>query len=213
MIQDNIARAYDEWASTYDLGDNKTRDLDQYVIRTLPADYLTGDVLELGCGTGKNTERLAERARSILALDFSAGMLAVARRHVSSPKVTFVEHDIREALPCDSQSFDFVTADLVLEHLPDLAPVFGEVARVLRPGGRLHVCELHPQMQTSGMQAQYTAPSGAVVLVDAYRHRVSDYLNAALSTGLVLESARELNAPGDQTNRGPRVLSLIWLRP
>ena len=59
-----IARAYDRWARTYDTDANTTRDLDAEVLRRSSLAIDGRDVLELGCGTGKNTGWLAERARS-----------------------------------------------------------------------------------------------------------------------------------------------------
>lgn len=64
------------------------------------------DVLELGCGTGKNTMWLAERARRVTAMDFSPGMLDVARGRAPKDRVSFVQHDARERWPMDDASVD-----------------------------------------------------------------------------------------------------------
>ena len=68
----NIQSAYNAWAETYDTVLNKTRDLEAAAIRQLLADVPFAEVIELGCGTGKNTEWLAATAAHVTAVDFSA---------------------------------------------------------------------------------------------------------------------------------------------
>src|SRR6476469_3461650 len=95
----DVAEAYDRWSRRYDDDHNATRDLDARVVRQSPLPVSGAHVLELGCGTGKNTEWLAAQAGALVALDFSPGMLAVARRRVRSERVRFVEHDITRRWP------------------------------------------------------------------------------------------------------------------
>jgi SAM-dependent methyltransferase len=98
------------------------------------------DVLDMGCGTGRFTIPLAERAESVSGLDLSPMMLDTARKKLADRGL---EADLREgdmaALPFADASFDVVVSMLALMHIPreDRQQVFHEVARVLRPGGRL----------------------------------------------------------------------------
>jgi malonyl-CoA O-methyltransferase len=205
--------AYDAWAATYDTAPNRTRDLDAQVLRLQAALALEGaDVLEVGCGTGKNTEWLATQARSVLALDFSRGMLEKARARVRSERVRFLEHDLREPWPAAPSSMDAVVTNLVLEHVEHLEPFFRRAAGVLRPGGRLFLCELHPFRQSSGSQARFAPSENAPEqLVSAYRHDVSHYLNAAASAGLRFvrcDGWLEDSAPAGAL---PRLFSALWL--
>jgi malonyl-CoA O-methyltransferase len=146
---DAVAAAYDRWSAQYDADVNRTRDLDGAVLRAGQVAPGGLDVLELGCGTGKNTRWLAT-ARSLHALDFSDGMLAQARAAVPDPHVRFTRHDLRLPWPVADRSVDLIVGNLVLEHIERLDPVFAEVARVLRPGGTLYLCELHPFRQARG---------------------------------------------------------------
>lgn len=75
----NVEKAYNLWANQYDDVLNKTRDLDQKsTIATLEKfDFST--VIELGCGTGKNTLYLLQKATQVIALDFSDEMLNKAK--------------------------------------------------------------------------------------------------------------------------------------
>ena len=65
-----IAAAYDRWAETYDTDLNRTRELAAAVLRQSNLKLAGRNVIEIGCGTGHNTEWLAERASSVLAMDF-----------------------------------------------------------------------------------------------------------------------------------------------
>ncbi len=80
----DIADAYDQWADQYDTNLNKTRDLEGHALRTLLGSIQQplGSALEIGCGTGKNSEWLVTRARQVLGVDFSLEMLARAQAKV-----------------------------------------------------------------------------------------------------------------------------------
>ena len=206
----SVAGAYDLWAERYDDDANVTRDLDALVIRRAPLGVAGHDVLELGCGTGKNTVWLANAARHIIAMDFSHGMLEQARRRVSAANVSFVRHDVRLAWPVPDRTVDVVVANLILEHIDDLEPIFAESARVLRMGGQLFLCELHPFRQLQGSQARFVDPrTGNTVRVPAFRHSLSEYVNSALATGFVLHAIGEWPDEGVAEGEPPRLLSVL----
>lgn len=209
----DVAGAYDAWAASYDADRNPTRDLDAYVVQNVQLEVAGRDVLELGCGTGKNTVWLAGLARSILALDFSPGMLARARERVRAASVRFVRHDVRDPWPVRNRSFDIVIGNLILEHIEEIAPVYAEAARVLRAGGSLLLCELHPERQRRGGQAHFTDPStGATVHVAAHRHTVAEYVNGGIGAGLVLRRLDEWLEPEAPPAAPPRLISLLFER-
>ncbi|MEJ7678641.1 MAG: methyltransferase domain-containing protein [Segetibacter sp.] len=62
-------QAYNTWASQYDTNDNKTRDLEGQALRSSLADISFNSCLEIGCGTGKNTEWLIQKAKQVTAID------------------------------------------------------------------------------------------------------------------------------------------------
>src|SRR5258705_6320306 len=76
----DVADAYDRWSRQYDDDQNATRDLDAFVLRQVPLHLAGARVLEVGCGTGKNSASLASQARALIAPDFSPAMHDVARR-------------------------------------------------------------------------------------------------------------------------------------
>jgi ubiquinone/menaquinone biosynthesis C-methylase UbiE len=210
---EDVANAYDRWSGQYDRDPNATRDLDALVLRQAGLRLQGRDVLEIGCGTGKNTEWLARESRSVVAMDFSEGMLAQARARVSAPNVRFVAHDVRDAWPISATSVDVVTCNLVLEHVRALPQIFDEAVRVLRDGGQLFISELHPFRQLLGGQARFThEESGQTTFVPVFRHSVSEFITAGLSAGLQLRAMGERieeNAPADTP---PRLLTLLFER-
>ena len=212
-VRSDVAEAYDRWSRRYDDDHNATRDLDARVVRQSPLHLAGARVLELGCGTGKNSHWLATQSRELVALDFSPGMLDVARRRVRAAHVRFVEHDITRPWPVDPASFDVVLGNLVLEHVRDLLPIYAEAARALRSGGQLFFCELHPYRQLRGGQAHFEdAETKQIIPVTAFPHTVSEYVNGGLATGFLLrmlDEHVEENAPIDAV---PRLLSVLFER-
>ncbi|MBA2687331.1 MAG: class I SAM-dependent methyltransferase [Gemmatimonadaceae bacterium] len=216
MLSDpkGVRAAYASWAESYDANENRTRDLDAEVLRRHELDIAGRDVLEIGCGTGKNTEWLAQHAESVTALDFSPEMLSLARTRVNVGHVTFIEHDIQRSWPVPDESFNAVIGNLVLEHVCNIRIVFEEAQRVLRTNGTLFLCELHPFRQRLGSQAQFTdLQSGERLKVEAYVHDVSEYVNAGIDAGLRLVRIGEWSDDLDrQANSPPRLLSVLFNR-
>lgn len=208
-----IAAAYDRWAETYDSDSNRTRELAGEVLRSSDLPIAGRDIVEIGCGTGRNTEWLATQAASLIALDFSAEMLRRATERMQNPKVRFFQHDVRLPWPLSADSADIVIAMLILEHVEHLEPVFAEAFRVLRPNGRLFFCELHPMRQLMGGQAQFSnTQTGERERVPAFLHNVSDYVNDGLSAGFELERLDEWRDLGAACDSIPRLLSLQFTK-
>ena len=207
----DVAQAYNKWAASYDADKNITRDLDALVMQRVGLMLDDRDVLELGSGTGKNTSYLAQRARHVTAIDFSEGMIARAHQRIVTNNVKFVKHDVRDTWPVDSASADVVVANLILEHVHDLAPVFFEAARVLRPNGQFYFCELHPYRQLTGGQANFVDPdTGESVQVTAHVHTVSEYVMSGIETGFSLVSLGEWTEDEAPTNTPPRLISCLF---
>jgi ubiquinone/menaquinone biosynthesis C-methylase UbiE len=206
----DIQNAYNQWSGTYDSDENLTRDLDQRVTMDLLGNLHFDSILELGCGTGKNSGFLAKLASVVHAVDFSEGMIQKAKEKVQAENVHFSMMDITQRWDFGDQYFDLVVCNLVLEHIEELQFVFSEAARVLQSNGYFFINELHPFRQYDGKKARFTR-NEATVEVDAFVHHVSDFFGAAIENGLALIKLNEYWHEADE-NKLPRILSLMFER-
>ena len=206
----SIQNAYNQWSETYDSDENRTRDLDREVTRSRLSGTHFDRILEIGCGTGKNTSFFSTIGRSVFAVDFSVSMIEKAREKVQAENVRFSRMDISQPWEFEDGMFDLVVCNLVLEHIQDLDHVFSEAARTLRQKGRFFINELHPFRQYDGTKARFYRNEERIE-VDSFVHHVSDYLKAAAVSHLSLIHLDEYWHEEDQS-KPPRILSLIFER-
>ena len=207
----SIEKAYDEWSSQYDISKNRTRDLDQKVTRNTLQTIEFNTVLELGCGTGKNTEWLQTKASKILAVDFSEKMLEIAKKKISCENVIFQKADITKNWDWTLDKFDLVTCNLILEHIEGLEYIFDQAFSKLNQGGYFFISELHPFKQYKGTKARFNSEENGLIELKTYTHHISDFFNAAQSAGFQLIKINEYF--DEDTNDLPRILSLLFQKP
>lgn len=149
-----------------------------------------GDLLDLGSGDGAIAQLLLSRCRSVTCLDRSEKMIVAAkRRFKGEQRVRLVQGDM-EQLPFDAAEFDQVLCSSALTYVTDAASALAEIARVLRPGGRLVLTTL--------------AEHSHVSVTEAYGHRHAGFSqtklaewieNAGLSVELCQVTSRERKKP------------------
>ena len=203
-------KAYDDWSKQYDSNINKTRDLEAKALREILSEVDFNSCLEIGCGTGKNTEWLVTKAKRITAVDLSKEMLSKAREKINSDKVQFLQTDITKSWVFTKEKFDLVTFSLVLEHIENLDHIFNEAAKVLIPGGYIYIGELHPFKQYNGTKARYESNEGLQIL-DCYNHNISDFIQSAKRSGFEIENINEYFDDEDRTVI-PRILTLLLIK-
>ena len=186
------AEAYAVWASTYDSENNPLIDLDDATLRPLLDRYPAGKVLDAACGTGRWAKYLSERGHSVIGVDESPAMLALAR--AKAPNVEFLEGDVR-SLPVAAASIDLVVCSLALTHLPELDGVFAEFARVLRSGGAAVISNIHYLALLLNGVPKVRTPAGATIHAPASTFLVSDYANASIRSGFEIRACAEPTWP------------------
>jgi len=205
-----VQAGYDRWSAVYDHDANPLQALEGPVVRGAVGDPRGLNALDLGCGTGRHALWLAESGATVTAVDFSEGMLAEARRKSGAATVRFLVHDLHQPLAFPAGAFDLVVSGLVLEHLRNLDLFFGEVGRVLRPGGRAVVSAMHPAMFLRGTQARFTDPmSGEVVQPGSITHSLGDFVMSAIRAGLALLAVDEAAPDAEFAGRFPRAAKYV----
>ena len=140
----DVARMFDGVARRYDLTntvlsfaqDRRWRRRTRQVLEAGAGDR----VLDLAAGTGVSTAELVRSGAAAVACDFSLGMLRAGRSVRTRRHVPFVAGDAT-SLPFANASFDAATISFGLRNVSDVPRALREMARVVRPGGRLVVCE------------------------------------------------------------------------
>jgi SAM-dependent methyltransferase len=180
-------------------------------------------VLEVGCGWGEFAARIAaELGAEVVALDISPRMVELARERGVDARVGDVQ-----ALPFPDSSFDVVAGNWMLYHVPDLDLGLSELARVLRPGGRLvaatngldHLGELWALVGRDRRDepVRFFAETGSASLLRHFasvdrvdvtgtvtfadREAVSGYIASSIAHKHLADSVRELGEPLVATRR------------
>ena len=210
-METNVQSAYNQWAKTYDDIENKTRDLDKIATAKMLSELITPstNVLEFGCGTGKNTEWLKTKTNHLTAVDFSEEMLAKAKEKLAGFEIEFLQADITQKWPFANNCYDVVICNLILEHVEHLDNIFFEAKRVLKTGGHFFISELHPSKQYLGARANFKLDE-QTVSPDCYVHHVSDYFSSALSNSFICADLKEWFDGDKDRTHVPRIISFLF---
>jgi SAM-dependent methyltransferase len=175
-----VREGYDRWSVTYDTTPNPVVALDRrFALDAL--DPKAGEaVLDAGCGTGSHLSRLSAAHARAVGLDFSRGMLQVAKRN--APRAMLAQADLNHPLPIRGQTFDAVLSSLVSEHLTNLRRFFKESCAALRRGGRLVFSAFHPEPARAGVEANFEQ-NGTEYRLGAEPYTRDDYLNGISDAG------------------------------
>lgn len=141
-----IARIYDEQAPTWDRKEGRGENAALGPMRDRLVRALDGNVLEIGVGTGETLRRLQSAKFPIdtyTGVDVSTGMLAEASRYADSGPfpVTLRQMNAENLSALPDAAFDTVTASLVLCTVPDPEAALREMARVVKPDGKIVLIE------------------------------------------------------------------------
>lgn len=193
-------------------------------------------VVDLGSGAGIDAflaARAVGPAGKVIGVDMTPAMLAKARANAERSGFTQVEfrEGRLESLPVEDKSVDAVTSNCVINLVPDKAVVFREIARILKPGGRIAISDIVldaplPEAVVSDIYAYVGCISGAVlrgeylaVLRDAGFEDVAiakdiDYLAAAGDTldDPVADALRRNGLPADSVAGKIRSLTILAIR-
>ncbi len=191
----SVADGYTAWARVYDDMENALIRAEEQLVESLTRDLPVGRALDAACGTGRHAARLADAGHETVGIDATPAMLEVARER--APGVDFRLGDLAE-LPLDDESFDFAICALALAHFEDPSPAISELARVVRPGGRVVLTDAHPTFVLIQGQALFPTPGG-FAFVRNYPVSLGRYLGAFRESRLAVLDCLEAPMVSDFT--------------
>ncbi len=183
------------------------------------------DALDLACGNGHNTRRLARMGARVTGVDYSADVIALDQAREADEPLGIMYHaaDAARLDMLADASFDLVVCQMALMDIPDAAGAIGEAARVLRPGARFVALFAHPCFDPSEGSAwlwersgpsgtiwrkvwRYHEPyvgriyfrvSGEIVYVAQHHRPLGWYVNTLANAGLVITTLDEPTSPDE----------------
>ena len=201
----STAEGYDRWSAIYDTDGNPLIALEEPLVDGLLGDVKGLAVIDLGCGTGRHSLRLARAGASVQAVDFSEQMLAKAQEKAADLDITFHAHDLSHRLPFSDGAFDRVTCGLVLDHVAGVDAFFAQMRRLCKPDGCAVVSVMHPAMMLRGVQARFWDPqSGREVRPTSQPNQICDYVMAAARAGFRFDHLSEHAIDQALADRYPR---------
>lgn len=185
----SVEDGYRDWSTTYE--DTVQDEMDLALLRRVESVVWNDrDVLDLGCGTGRTGAWLREASVGrLIGVDLTPEMLDRARARGVFDELHL--GDVRQSGQPHA-AFDVVTSCLVDEHLEDLAPLYAEAARCLRPGGSFVLVGIHPFfVMHTGMSTHFDHPEKGPVALPTHVHLPGAHVRAAQASGLELVEHHE----------------------
>lgn len=198
--------AYDLWSEIYDTDGNFLQALDTIEMQHLLPKMLAQippscpppwKIVDLGCGTGRNTTRLLDiPAAAVIGLDASSKMLEMAKSRIekhlapvsgasrAAPGVRLEQYDLLSSdhVPTCALNADALISTLVLEHVP-LPTFFQKVSQLLKPNGLALVTNMHSDMGAISQAGFVDPKTGEKVRTQSYAHRLDDVVAEARKQG------------------------------
>ncbi|WP_436735857.1 class I SAM-dependent methyltransferase [Streptomyces sp. BBFR102] len=184
----DAATGYAAWSTVYDSLPSSYIEVEEPVVASVLDGLAPGVALDAACGTGRQTRALTKWGHRVIGVDQSPEMLDKAR--VNAPEAEFRLGNL-EKLPFDDDSVDLAVCSLAMTHLPELAPGAEELARVVRPGGRIVVTDMHPFVIALQGQCLFVRGSDELAFVRNHVHLPGRYLEAFGRAGLRVRACHE----------------------
>jgi ubiquinone/menaquinone biosynthesis C-methylase UbiE len=145
-------------------------------VEAMMGDVRDKKVLDIGCGTGGFTKKLASRGAKITGTDGSREMLRYALRDNAHPSITYMVMDLTYPFPFKTSSVDIIIANMVLMDLSDIEVCLYEISRILNHGGLFVFSITHPAFFCSEWEGDALGPR-AYKKVRDYLHTLTEYLD------------------------------------
>ncbi|MFZ4828321.1 MAG: class I SAM-dependent DNA methyltransferase [Phototrophicaceae bacterium] len=179
-----VVEGYGEWATTYEQTVLDLMDLRLLGQLSQVSWGSAQAILDLACGTGRIGAWLQQRTVAPLdGIDLTPQMLEQA--HAKQIYRQLFRGDITHTTLADA-SYDLCIQSLADEHLPALAPLYAEAARLTRPSGEFVLVGYHPFFMMMGIPTHYNRADGNPATIRTYVHLLSDHIKAGMAHGWTL---------------------------
>ncbi len=185
-------RIWDLYAPIYKRAMKADEKIYDYMYGRIPEVIKGKEVLEIATGPGLLAKKVAYAARTMVATDYSDGMLFEARKGRCPDNLTFEKADAM-ALPYDDDSFDAVLISNALHIVPDPVKVLKEIDRVLRPEGLL-IAPNFVEHKGTFVSRLWTGILKIAGVRFAHQWSASEYLAFLEENGFKVVFSKEMNA-------------------
>lgn len=216
----DVRQGYGEWVRTYEDVVQDAMDIRLFERLNAVNWPAARQILDLACGTGRIGAWLRQQtAAPIDGIDLTPEMLNLAQAK-GVYRLLKVADVAATGLP--GAAYDLITQSLADEHMPSLPPLYNEVARLLRPGGKFAIVGYHPQFLMAGVPTHFDRAPGEPVTIRSYVHLLSDHVKAAHAAGLTLLEMDEGLIDDDWLKVKPKwekylglpvSFSMVWAKP
>ena len=215
----DVQQGYGEWSQTYENVVQDEMDL-RLFNKVEQIDWQSQQtILDLACGTGRIGVWLHDQTQAAIdGVDITPEMMAQAQ-------AKGVYRGLHQASVTDTglpdMMYDVCVQSLADEHLPDLNPLYQEVARLTKPDGYFVIVGFHPYFLLMGIPTHYDNQSGDPITIQSYVHLLSDHVKAAYASGWTLISMDEGLIDEDWIQAKPKwekyaglpiSFSMVWQR-
>lgn len=226
---------WDKYATLYDKGigdsgDDLHKKLINPIIFYLIGNYKNKTVLDAGCGNGYLLKQLSAHTPNcqLYGIDSSNELLKFAQENLNNKRILLKKENLTKILSLNSNLFDIVIVNMVLQYLPELDTFAKEIHRILKPNGMLVVIIDHPAhslflraQELIGKKNEKFIDSGSYfteekrtkkslwdkAILEYYHHPIKSYINTFTSF-FKLDKMEEKT----EDNEIPRILGLKWIK-
>ena len=207
-------------------GDELHQELIDPIIFNFLDDYQNKTILDLGCGNGYLTNKLAKKAKKVIGMDFAEKLLLHAKKNFSADNIEFIQADATQKLPLADNESEVMIVNMVAQYLPELKNLVKEAHRILKKNGQAIVIVDHPA-HSLFLRAQKLIGKNDKKFIDLnsyfqvekrrkkslwnkavleYYHRPISYYVNSFANNFHLVEMREAT----QDREIPRILGLNW---